>query len=47
MDVHAAHVSQGMIEGSLPLAPRNLMPNSIEFVEHLEEERRLCYVSQG
>ena len=34
----------GLIEGSLPLLPRGLLPNSLELVEHLEEERRLCYV---
>ena len=30
----------GMTEGSLPLQPRGVMPNSIELVEHVEEERR-------
>ena len=34
-----------MIEGSLPLLPRGLLPNSLEYCEHLEEERRLCYVA--
>ena len=34
-----------LTEGSLPLRPRGLNPNSLELVEHLEEERRLCYVA--
>ena len=34
-----------MTEGSLPLRARGLLPNSLELVEHLEEERRLCYVA--
>ncbi len=34
----------GLTEGSLPLSPRSVLPNSIEQVEHIEEERRLAYV---
>ena len=34
----------GMTEGSLPLRPASLLPNSLEEVEHIEEERRLAYV---
>jgi len=34
----------GCVEGSIPLLPHSLLPNSIELVEHLEEERRLAYV---
>ena len=30
----------GLTEGSLPLLPSSLLPNSIELVEHIEEERR-------
>jgi superfamily I DNA/RNA helicase len=33
-----------MVEGSLPCLPRGVLPNSLEYVEKLEEERRLCYV---
>ena len=33
-----------MTEGSLPLLPRYMLANSLELCEHLEEERRLCYV---
>jgi len=38
--VYACHVE----DGSLPLLPRNVMPHSHEYVNQLEEERRLAYV---
>ena len=34
----------GLVDGSLPLLSRGLLPNSLELIEHLEEERRLLYV---
>lgn len=34
-----------MQDGTLPLLPRGLQPNSLEYVEQLEEERRLAYVA--
>jgi superfamily I DNA/RNA helicase len=34
-----------MQDGILPLLPRNLQPNSLEYVDQLEEERRLAYVA--
>ena len=33
-----------MTEGSVPLLPRGIQPNTLEYIEHIEEERRLCYV---
>eukprot|EP00965_Chrysotila_dentata_P251286 6209962-Pleurochrysis_carterae.AAC.1 len=30
--------------GCLPLTARNINPNSMELVNHIEEERRLAYV---
>lgn len=33
-----------MLEGSIPILPRGLLPNSLEYCEQIEEERRLCFV---
>ncbi|KAL1510275.1 hypothetical protein AB1Y20_006597 [Prymnesium parvum] len=35
----------GLTDGVIPLVPRGLLPNSLELVEHYEEERRLMYVA--
>ena len=35
----------GLSDGAMPLLPRGLQPNSLELVEHFEEERRILYVA--